>query len=272
MKKGQITMFIILGILLLFLSGFVLFGMNKGPTSVKKSSSSPIENYVSACIERTAGFGLYQLGIHGGKIYDISNAFVKYYYDVSYAHDNGNVMPSLADSQKDLERYVNENLNAGAYSCIKDLNVFKNEYDTIEISDVNTTIFFSDDVTMVKVNMPVNLVKKGASKQFDNFEYKFNVRYKRIHSFINGMVDYTTAVPLSYNGVAGVNIHMIPYSENNVELYAVTDSKSKLSSKDYVFLTAVKGLRSAPVCGEAAHTIPGSTPSSLGSDLTDTYN
>ncbi len=248
MKKGQITIFIIFGILILFLSSFIFFGMNKGPTSVKKTSSTPIENYISACIERTAGFGIYQLGIHGGRIYDLDNAFVKDYYKVSYAYDNGKVMPLLSDSKKDLERYVNENLNAGAYSCLKDLNVFKNEYDVIEISDANTTVVFSDDVTLVKVNMPVNLVKKGASRQFDNFEYKFNVRYKRVFDFVNGMLDYTTAVPLSYNGVSGINLHLIPYSDDNVELYAVTDSKSKLSSKDYVFLTAVKGLRSAPVC------------------------
>lgn len=63
MKKGQITIFIILGILILIVFGVVFYA------DLKKSSptdSSVVEDYVSTCLNKAAADGVYLIASQGG--------------------------------------------------------------------------------------------------------------------------------------------------------------------------------------------------------------
>jgi hypothetical protein len=78
-KRGQITYFIIAGIAILVIVGFVLYirstlvkqGTEEEIEKVKERafSTAPVENYVSNCLKLTAENALELLGKQGGKIY-----------------------------------------------------------------------------------------------------------------------------------------------------------------------------------------------------------
>ena len=76
MKKGQVSIFIIIGVILLLLAAIFIFVSNRSsqiPGGVDNTELSPVINYVDSCIEQTATQGLVKLG-RQGRLY--SNAYL----------------------------------------------------------------------------------------------------------------------------------------------------------------------------------------------------
>ncbi len=248
MRRAQITAFMILGIVMLFVAGFVFMGLKGIGGSAKKASTNPVENYIDQCIGKTAGYGLYLLGIHGGRIYASDNQFTDDYFRIAYGYDSGISLPSLLDAKADLERYIDENLNEGAHSCIKDLVFFKEQYRSIEVGDARTEVLFADDATIIRIEMPVELRDGDTSRSLKSFEERFPVRYKRIHDFAKEIFGCADDVCLSRNGE--ISAHLLPFPDSDSEIYSLVDRKSKLANKDYVFMTAAKGLHRYGLCSD----------------------
>jgi hypothetical protein len=106
MKKGQVTIFIIIGIVVLIVLGLVLYLRSSmqdyAPTQdLKKQATNPMND----CMESRAKDGLFLIGIHGGTI---SNGP---YNNLSYAVKGGNkVLITEEDMKKELEQYVESKL------------------------------------------------------------------------------------------------------------------------------------------------------------------
>jgi hypothetical protein len=86
-KRGQITLFILLGIILLFAFGFLLYIKAKVQTNdlanqAKKTPSEYVKperlnEYVSSCLDEAAKEGLLLIGLQGGNIYEYQNGTTK---------------------------------------------------------------------------------------------------------------------------------------------------------------------------------------------------
>jgi len=72
-KRGQITVFIIIAILLLIgVSVYIYLSEEKEVKKEAPEAAKPIFNYVQSCLRNTARSGLRAIGDHGGYI-DISD-------------------------------------------------------------------------------------------------------------------------------------------------------------------------------------------------------
>lgn len=69
MKKGQITIFIILGIVIVLVAGLVLYVTRKETAQpVLSIDRSVISDYISSCLSQTATQGIYKLAGQGGYV------------------------------------------------------------------------------------------------------------------------------------------------------------------------------------------------------------
>jgi len=101
-KRGQLTLFIILGIVLLFIFGFLLYarGLAEKKDIEKEITKTPsdylqperLNKYVSTCLDDVTKQGLLLIGLQGGNIFESQNGTIKlefvkyiplYYYNTS---------------------------------------------------------------------------------------------------------------------------------------------------------------------------------------------
>ena len=125
-RKAQITIFIIIGIVLLFTSATIIYIKNQITVQniqVRKDISNlPLESqavtlFVEQCLKETAVSGAYISAFQGGYINPPENRISTEYSDIPfYQYEGRNIMPSVNVIEYELSYYVAASLP----DCIND--------------------------------------------------------------------------------------------------------------------------------------------------------
>ncbi len=180
MKKGQVTTFIILGIVILVAIALILyFNDYLFKSELQREAESftvpqqvqPIKNYIDSCVSDVAKQGIDLIGFQGGyltlnnnqpvnplvpfadtlRIFNDNNLVTSYWF---YETDNGiqkNQIPTLDDIRINLERYIKDNV-ASCFSNIQDsfddynINSANNFDVNVEIKEEKVIARLSNDV------------------------------------------------------------------------------------------------------------------------------
>ena len=193
-KRGQVTTFIIVGIILiavvaglLLLNEYVLkseFEREQGQAQVT-SEFVPIKTYFDSCIQSIALDGIYTMGLQGGYInlpideYPVtptspfSNKLqvfgndaleVPYWF---YEKSNGlqfNQIPSIDNMEQELAGYINQNANR----CLTNFTEFQ-DYEVQGFQDLNTQVTIQDNKVLVRVLSKLTVNYKELTQEFDRF-------------------------------------------------------------------------------------------------------
>ncbi len=196
-KKGQITVFIILGIVLIISVFFFFFIREKTatftPDIIVPPEVAPVKKYVDACVTDVAENGLNIMGMQGGFI-DLPDKIARNpasYLSVDpyaiiripyWQYKTEYRMPSLEYMRQDLEDYINSNIT----SCATRLDVFGDDFD-IKAGKFETKVNFLDNEVVVEFKYPLSIVeKKGGKKvELENFLIRVPVRIKRVYELAN---------------------------------------------------------------------------------------
>lgn len=174
-KRGQVSLFIILGIVIVAIIGFIYFyqssklnisGNQENNQQLVNSQLEPIKNKIIGCIEKTSLSAVTTLGKQGGLFYpDKYETFGN--YNVSYGcFKSGNQevtqLPMLQDLNSQLQDYMQNTVAIkDIKNCINGFNEFKkqglniNENGPLKIS----TNILNNKITLT-INYPLE-VKKG---------------------------------------------------------------------------------------------------------------
>jgi len=170
-KRGQVTLFIILGIVLLLLISIILFLYQSQRTrpEVIEPEFIPIKNYVEECIGVVTEEALDLLGTQGGYVeipreieldpnsyISFGNGIVKvpfwYYLGTDRMpflyKDEGS--PSI---QGQLENYITENIEI----CLDDFSVFEEQFTIKPSRRVSSEVEIGDESIIVGVEYPVKI-------------------------------------------------------------------------------------------------------------------
>ena len=195
-KRGQVTLFIILGIALLVIVGSIFFlreivfkdqlARLREKAGIVPEQIKPVKNLLDNCAEEVAFDGIQLLGLQGGYI-DIPNDIiprstvnpfsnslevfpgstlkVAYWF---YETANGiqkNTIPTISEMEAELNNYVDENYN----TCLENLTAYEDIGYSLEFLDnVNTETKIRDNSVEVTVNYPVNVELKDVSAKLNN--------------------------------------------------------------------------------------------------------
>ncbi len=150
MRKGQISIFVIIGVVILIV-GLLFFVFRA--TSVEQPSTiigapaglQPVYLAVQNCLEKRAESGINLIGMQGGYIY-LPEKFVDLNYTgVAFGRDRKKLLPSKAEMQTHLELFIDES------SC--NLSGLK-QFD-IKFDDVSSSVEIMQDHVQIDINYPV---------------------------------------------------------------------------------------------------------------------
>jgi len=242
-KKGQVTIFIIIAILIVSLFAVFFIFKDKivnpsGPPIPKEFE--PMYNSFLSCLEDSASRGIDTIETQGGYIYtpefepgstfmpfssqlDLFGNPVPYWYYVSGNNIQKEQVPSKENLQSDLERFIDENIQ----NC--NLDSFVSEGFRVILGEPNAKVTVNDRTVFVNLEMPMNMkfkeqsifVEKHSQTVQSNLGELYNSA-KKIYDYEQKnlfLENYTVDVLRLYAPVDGVEISCSPKVWNAREVF-----------------------------------------------------
>ncbi|MBI2147850.1 hypothetical protein HYU19_05265 [Candidatus Woesearchaeota archaeon] len=193
-KRGQITIFILIGILILVAAAAYLYYQRAsvGLPEVEKIPAAflPVREYVEGCIRSTAEQGADIMGLQGGYIAVPPHISANPYSYLPLTQDRGlkvpywyyegvSRIPSLENMGTDLAAYVDENVQY----CLGGLEPLKELFDIEVQSAPSSAAVIASDAVAVVTKMPIKARVKGSGEETTILSYSSSlpVSLKRMH-------------------------------------------------------------------------------------------
>ena len=177
-RKGQITIFILLGVvisigvsLIFFIDNNVQENSEIAKTYELSLNIAPIKSYVESCIKDVGKKGLIFIGKHGG-YYNLPEPSLNddYFKLPYYFFENLDLSPSIEIIQNEFSYYINENL----LLCLNDFNEFKEMGFGIQYDDLNTNTIIGEKDVSINVNFPTRIQKENDIIAIDNYNVRID--------------------------------------------------------------------------------------------------
>ncbi|MBS3109836.1 hypothetical protein J4227_04890 [Candidatus Woesearchaeota archaeon] len=213
-KRGQITVFIIIAIVLLFSSALFFYfrtyraeedlNVNFPVVTQVPLSLQPLDNFVSRCASQAAQKAIVQLGLHGGwvdvnsprfeqpsgsspgnLVEAVDGVFVPYWI----FHKNGlptieNVpllykeAPADYSVQSQIERYVNAHIG----ECLEGFESMEAQgFEVEELGTISSRVDITEQNVVVNLDYPLKVTRQGETNDLNFFRGEVNVKLKKVY-------------------------------------------------------------------------------------------
>ncbi len=244
-KKGQITIFIIMGFIILVIVGASIY-INQIPkendVEIEKKTSfqlqtESVKSFVDSCLKQVGSMALFKLGVHGAYIELEGDFFSTLNYDTSYLYYNGNnYLPSLDNIKNQISNYVDENIidctNFSIYDSLE-----------IEYGELETSTMIGQSHVSLTLNWPLTIKQLESSREISDFSVDIPVRFMNIYNTVKNVIDGTQKHPGIVDAflLLDQDVSHIDYTYfDDTIVYLITDNESKLEGHPYYFLFATK--------------------------------
>ncbi len=191
-KRGQVTIFIIVGIILLFsLALFLYFRRVAAPLEtyeVVPDQYVPVQNYIQSCVGKLSRQGIILLGLQGGYLdlperistnpdsYLSSSPQLKLPY---WYYQGESRIPTIQEMQNDLGNYVSKNL----VSCLQDFEPLKQQFAIHPQGGITSRATIGKDAVLVQTTYPldVNVITASETARLTTFAARVPVSLRRMH-------------------------------------------------------------------------------------------
>ena len=200
MKKGQITFFIILGIILLIILGAYLALVNLRPQrDIIQPKYQPLYAYMTGCVESTAREAITRIGENGGFLYEpqeisrdpyayLTSTLVGVREDPFWWTEGISRVPPEEYLEEQITRYVKENLK----TCLN-YAPFENEFIITELQEIpDITTELGEEATIIRVSFPLKVVDKATGEEnrnLKNFDRTLQIRVKKAYELAKRIMD-----------------------------------------------------------------------------------
>ena len=199
-KKGQITIFIILGLVILLAAGLLfLFRsqiMEFRPGEVTPTEKGRVENFITACMADISEEALFLVGQQGGYV-EVPQEIAK---DAAqslktsplnsvpyWAEGTRTRIPSLEKIKQDLDYYMQKNLR----DCLLEMNAFQESYDLVEQGPLIADTQIVDNKVLFNVNWNLEIRNKAGEtiSELNQFQVESAVKLKQLHDTAQAIVE-----------------------------------------------------------------------------------
>ncbi len=192
-KKGQLTIFILAGLVILVITSMVyLMGSSLFQSEVPREIR-PVASYAESCLKQASEKGIFLLEMQGGYIklpekLEQKKAFLDIGFKVPYWYYNGiSRKPSLSMMESQLGSYVNESFK----DCIADFSALDDSFIVSYLSSPNVTVQIYDDSVSVRLNWRIAVKPKGTTEllYLDGFSTELDSALGRLYSLASEIME-----------------------------------------------------------------------------------
>jgi len=238
-KKAQITIFIIIGIVIVGAVISVFAFKNNLKLKFLNPESEKIQVFVESCIEDVGKEVIYEIGQKGGYYFPPNFSTltgIPYYYA-----NNTNKMPSKKQIEEEISFYASAKL----FFCTKNFVDFPNM--EIEQGEINVKTIIENDKVVLDVKYPLSIIQEKNTiliQDFKNIEIpvRLGIVYDSIEKIINEQLDYESICLSCILEIVLENdlyVDLLDYDEETV-IFIFRDENSKINDETFEFVFANK--------------------------------
>jgi hypothetical protein len=239
-KRGQISIFIIIGVTILFifmLISYLNLKTNKFDKIIISTEDIPIKNYIDSCLKLTGDEALVLLGIRGGYI-ELREPYLQLNnFSTNYLFYLGeSLIPSKETIEDELSNYINKNLE----KCVN-FSIF----DGVLLSggEISTNAVISEENVIFVVQWPIIISKGEKQTQISKFTSQHNINLLKIINKAESIVEMekylNRFIDTIYLASLEINITFATYPNMTV-VYRLIDDASEIDRTKYRFIFANK--------------------------------
>jgi hypothetical protein len=240
-KKGQVTAFIIIGIVALIIIGALFyFRSYKYSGEYTPPNMEETRKYVTACLKDTAEGALLLAGFQGGVIYFgdvLPNIETSYSYS-TYWYDSGIDSSVSTDfMENEIRRYIEEEMDS---RCIKN---FEALHQKLSAGNISADVKINPSGVDVSLNYPVTLTEGDKTSTISQFSVQVPARVSEAVDIANKIVQMEIKDPdniyISELGDQDLMVSSYSYSDDII-LYSIIDEQNKVQGINYKLIFANK--------------------------------
>ncbi|MFH1325830.1 MAG: hypothetical protein ABIH49_03640 [archaeon] len=236
-KRGQLTIFIIIGIVVIASAAVFFSVRNQIGLDFLGSETQPVSSFVQECVEKAGVEGIYSIGYGGGYLNVPEPSFyeiIPYYY-----LDGKNYMPEKEKIAEEISGYVDESVLkcTGNFSDFGDFQIEKGE--------ISTSTRIDDNSVFLDVNFPLSVSKENNTNILKNFKAEIPVRLGVVYDSIAEVMDKQTEQGICLSCITNVDKRNDIYTdiydfENRTKIIVFRDENSKINGEAFEFVFANK--------------------------------
>src|SRR3989338_4455964 len=236
-KKAQIAVFIIIGIIILaaviFLTQYKQLTIPKGEVSA--IDPAPVQNFVSACLEKTSHDAVVYIGGHGG-FFNLPESSDKILQLPYYLKNNFTSWPSREKIESEIADYIDTEL----LFCLENFRNFKGmtigyEYPISNVSVYDKKVIILTDFT-IKIQQSENTVV--IDKFDENIDSKLGIIINLVDNYVQVQKNDTKTICMSclLDLVNANNLSItLGHVENSTFVFTITDKEMPIEEEKYEF-------------------------------------
>ncbi len=194
-KKGQVTIFILAGIIIIFIMGlFIYFRFYIIKSSIFSEETrgivvpqqlKAVKNSIDECLEDTSKDAVLDVLRHGGYHNLQENSFDYLTDSLPYYYVNGRKsMPSIGEIENELASYINDNIDR----CL-DFNELRTIGFKIEYTSYTVSTALNGENVEVSMNFPVFIEKDETSVRLELFKVRVDADINRLYDAASRVVE-----------------------------------------------------------------------------------
>ncbi|MFO8016672.1 MAG: hypothetical protein R6U32_06205 [Candidatus Woesearchaeota archaeon] len=173
-KRGQMTIFIIVGVVILVIVGLVLYFMSEKEDYGlgEDIDTSSVSLFVEKCAEQTAKDAVVYTGLRGGFPSYHNGAYFAGIQIPHYFQYTMDLSPNITDVEKTLEYYMDNSLK----QCTEDFESFVQKGYDIDEGDVNSSVMIGEEKVVFDIDYPVTFTQEGTTETVSDFSAETDAR------------------------------------------------------------------------------------------------
>jgi hypothetical protein len=248
MKKAQITLFIILGVILLAAVGMIFYlnSRNIDLSLNMPQEAKPVKQYVDSCIEKSAIEAIQLVGMQGGYVIPPNlsletnySTIAYHYYDRKYA----------APSKETIENEISKAIGLTLGDCLDNFSSFRKQNYNITTENIEAETIIGNDDVLVKVEYPISIIKDETRTEVSQFSASAPIRLLHIYEIAQQAIAKTMQDPewidMTFLSSFDLAIDILPNDEESL-VYTISDPISAVDDQPYKFLFAAHYLVNQP--------------------------
>jgi len=235
-KKGQVTIFIIIAIILI--ASISLYFIFRDSLSSDEGLSPDVENvylFVEECLENVGEDVIYTIGQGGGYYFPPALSTDS---GIAYYSSNGeNYMPSKEQIEDEISYFTSSKL----FFCVRNFVDFP-EFEITQ-REIKTKTEIKDEEVILDVKYPISITKGKSTTIIEDFEVEIPVRLGVVYDSVLGFIDEGVEDGICLSCLLDISetndlfVDMFDYDEETV-IFIFKDENLKLNDADFEFIFA----------------------------------
>ncbi|MDP3734517.1 MAG: Ig domain-containing protein [Nanoarchaeota archaeon] len=248
LKRGQVTVFLIIGIIILFIVGSLLWFVNYNVTTelidqyeipASLALKPKIDLFMANCLLQTMREGMFLLGVQGGIIYPDGNSAYLLTENalINYGYLNGISQFSEAKIEQDLRIFIIRSLP----SCLHNFTFFREQGILIrQEGEIDLNLRLREHLTEASLTYPLIIQSGEDELRINSFTARLPFSLRKYFNLAEVIAQEYGAGSFNFPELARQDafITIMPYDKTTT-VFSIYDQDGYLKSP-YLFLFAIR--------------------------------